>query len=198
MATNLYIENEVVSVKNSRQIRSKYPLNLVGAGVNGNANIAGTLTVNGIVNTGANSGQLRNVVNLTATASVTQAQSGSLITLAPAAAMVVTLPATQVVGTAYDFVVVTSATGSNTLKIITGVGTALLQGAYVSGYATAGAVNVFESLVGTSNISVAMNGTTTGGLVGTQLTFTCLSATLWQVTGINFGSGTMVTAFATS
>jgi hypothetical protein len=34
--------------------------------------------------------------------------------------------------------------------------------------------------------------------VGTQLTFTCLSATLWQVEGTNFTSGTTATPFATS
>lgn len=161
----------------------------------GGITTTGSLTVNGITNTGANSGQLKNIVNLTATTSLTQSQSGSTITLAPAAATVITLPTTPVVGTSFTFVVVTSATGTNTLKIITGSGTQLLQGVITSATTTA---SVFESVIGTSNISVAMNGTTTGGLVGSQLEFTCLSATLWQVFGTNFTSGTTATPFATS
>lgn len=155
----------------------------------------GVVTVGGLVNTGTSSGSLSNVVNLTATTTLTQAQSGSVITLAPAAATVITLPASPSIGTKFTFMVTTAATGSNTLKIITGAGTQLLQGVITSATTTA---SVFESVIATSNISVAMNGTTTGGLVGSQFEFTCLSATLWQVFGTNFTSGTTATPFATS
>lgn len=178
------LENNTPYVKDNKGLITNYPA-VFNAGI----------TTNGIVNTGTSSGTLRNIVNLTATASVTQAQSGSVITLAPAAAMVVTLPTTAVVGTSYTFMVITAATGSNTLKIITGAGTQLLQGVITSATTTA---SVFESVTATSNISVAMNGTTTGGLVGTQLEFTCLSTTLWQVFGTNFTSSTTATPFATS
>lgn len=40
---NLYIENEVETVKLSKQIRSKYPLNLVGTGTNA------LITTNGVI-----------------------------------------------------------------------------------------------------------------------------------------------------
>jgi hypothetical protein len=160
----------------------------------GGINTTGSLTVNGITNTGANSGQLKNVVTVTGTTQLTQAQSGSLIVLNAAAGFTTTLPVTPVVGTSYNFVVATSVT-SSTLKIITGSGTQLLQGVITSATTTA---SVFESVIGSSNISVAMNGTTTGGLVGSQFEFTCLSATLWQVFGTNFTSGTTATPFATS
>ncbi len=182
--------------QNGLRLNSNEPL--VSAGTNtfsGSNTFSAGITTNGITNTGTNSGQLKNVINLTATGSVTQAQSGSTITLAPAAATVITLPVTPVVGTSYTFIVITAATGSNTLKVITGSGTQLLQGVIISATTTA---SVFESVIGSSNISVAMNGTTTGGLVGTQLEFTCLSATLWQVYGTNFTSGTTATPFATS
>lgn len=161
----------------------------------GSATFNAGITTNGITNTGTSSGTLSNVVNLTATGSVTQAQSGSVITLAPAAATVITLPVTPVVGMEYTFIVTTAATGSNTLKIITGSGTQLLQGAITSATTTA---SVFQSVIASSNISVAMNGTTTGGLVGTYLRFTCLSTTLWNVFGTNFTSSTTATPFATS
>jgi hypothetical protein len=42
------------------------------------------------------------------------------------------------------------------------------------------------------------NGTTTGGLLGTWFRFTALSTTQWLVTGIDQGSGTVATPFATS
>jgi hypothetical protein len=178
------IENNFPYVKDNKGITTNYP-----------AIFNGGITTNGIINTGTSTGTVRNIVNLTATATLTQAQSGSVITLAPAAAMIVTTPATPVVGTSYTFMVTTAATGSNTLKIITGAGTQLLQGVITSATTTA---SVFQSVIATSNISVAMNGTTTGGLVGTQLEFTCLSSTLWQVFGTNFTSSTTATPFATS
>lgn len=178
------LENNFPYTKNNKSTVTNYP-----------AVFNGGITTNGIINTGTSTGTVRNIVNLTATATLTQAQSGSVLTLAPAAATVITLPATPVVGTSYTFMVTTAATGSNTLKIITGAGTQLLQGVITSATTTA---SVFESVIGSSNISVAMNGTTTGGLVGTQLEFTCLSATLWQVFGTNFTSSTTTTPFATS
>lgn len=135
------------------------------------------------------------VVALTATNSITQ-PSGTIFTLGTASGFTTTLPA-PVVGYMCTFIVTTSVT-SNSYKIITNTGTVLLQGAYVAGYATVTDVNVFNSVIATSNISFNMNGTTSGGLVGTQISFRCLSSTLWQVEGINMGSGTMVTSFATS
>lgn len=161
------------------------------------ATTLGATTVSSLTNTGASVGSLKTVTNLTAaTAAPTAAQSGTLFTLGRAAGITVTLPA-PVVGLTYEFLVTTSVT-STSYKIITDAGTTLLQGAYVAGYATVGDVNVFESLVATSNISVNMNGTTSGGLVGTLFRFDCLSSTLWNVSGTNFGSGTMVTSFATT
>jgi hypothetical protein len=194
-----------MAISNKNRLLEKYVQVVREDGLNTNKNvnigIAGagstaTLSVGkGGINTTGALNALEPVVNLTATATVTTAQSGSVITLAPAAAMVVTLPATATVGLTYTFVVTTAATGTNTLKIITGAGTQLLQGVITSATTTA---SVFQSVVATSNIAVAMNGTTTGGLVGSQFTFTCLSSTLWQVFGTNFTSGTTATPFSTS
>jgi hypothetical protein len=51
---------------------------------------------------------------------------------------------------------------------------------------------------GSTHLAVSMNGTTTGGILGTQFRVTCLSSTRWAITGINFGSGVVATPFATS
>lgn len=191
------------TLNNRNRLLEKYSQVVREDGLNTNKNVnvgingaSANLWVSGNISTGGTvTGALEGIVNLTATGSVTAAQSGETITLAPAAAMVVTLPVTPIVGLTYTFVVTTAATGSNTLKIITGSAAQLLQGVITSATTTA---SVFESVIATSNISVAMNGTTTGGLVGSQFTFTCLSATLWQVFGTNFTSGTTATPFATS
>ena len=183
MTKNLLAEKYIPVVRLQRGYNSKLPITTTS-----------TVTAAGIVNSGTTLGSLTNIVTLTTTAAVTQAQSGTTFLLNAAAGFTVTLPTVPVIGMHYTFIVTTSVT-SSTLKIITGTAAQLLQGVITSATTTA---SVFESVIGTSNISVAMNGTTTGGLVGTQLEFLCLSATLWQVFGTNFTSGTTATPFATS
>src|SRR5574343_459487 len=122
-----------------------------------------------------------------ATASLSEFDSGSLVLMDRAAGIVFTLPAACKVGTYFDFLVTTSVT-SNSYKVITGAGTELLIGGYMSvDTDTSNAVAVLTS-----------NGTTTGGLIGTSLRFTKLTATQWEVSGMMMGSGIVATAFATS
>lgn len=137
------------------------------------------------------------VTALTATATLTAAQSGGVFTLAPAAATTITLPAAAV-GLNYTFYVTTAATGTNTIKIITTGATTYMQGQDSIAAAGTGSPTVFQSLVSSTNIAFNMNGSTTGGLVGTEIQCTCLTSTLWQVTALNIGSGTLATSFATS
>ena len=162
-------------------------------GINTNlpAVFGGTVTFNG---TQVYNGSKVSPINGSAAGTtITAGQSGSTFLFDTAAGITYTLPA-PVVGQSFKFIVTTSVTSSNH-KVITSAGTVLLQGVITSATTTA---SVFESVIGSSNISVTMNGTTTGGLVGTQLEFTCLSATLFQVFGTNFTSGTTATPFANS
>ena len=140
----------------------------------------------------------RNVISGSgATASLSEAQSGSLCLFDRAAGIVFTLPTTPTPGTYYDFMVVTRIT-SNAAKIITGSGTELLIGNVVNvDTDTSNAVAAWTGN-GSTHISVSMNGTTTGGIQGTKLRFTCLSSTRWFVEGIIAGSGVVATPFATS
>lgn len=138
-----------------------------------------------------NGGRVGAILGSSGNTTVTAAMSGSTLLFDTAAGITYTLPA-PTIGLTYTFVVTTSVTSSNH-KIITNAGTVLLQGLIVSATIVA---SIFESVIGSSNISVTMNGTTTGGLVGTQMELKCLSATLWQVMGTNFSSGTTATAFA--
>jgi hypothetical protein len=132
-----------------------------------------------------------------ATRSLNETESGSLVLFDRAAGIVYTLPTAPKIGTFYDFVITTTIT-SNAAKVITGAGTELLIGGYMNvDTDTSNAVAAFTAN-GSTHVSVSMNGTTTGGILGTKLRFTCLSSTRWMVEGIVQGSGVVATAFATS
>ena len=136
------------------------------------------------------------ISGLGATRTLSVDESGSMVVLDRAAGIVLTLPL-AVPGLTYDFVATTSVT-SNAYKVITGAGTELLIGGYTNvDTDTSNAVAVFTGN-GSTHVSISMNGTTTGGLLGTALRFTCLSTTRWMVEGFVQGSGIVATAFATS
>lgn len=155
----------------------------------GNTAIPGTATLSGAVTQKSNF-----ISGSGATVTLTAAQSGSTILFDRAAGIVYTLPA-PAVGLWFEFVATVSVT-SNAYKIITDAGTTLLIGSIYNAVA-AGTGTTFIGN-GTTHISVSQSGTTTGGLVGTSLVFTCVSSTLWEVQGVTLGSGTVATPFATS
>lgn len=138
----------------------------------------------------------REVVLVTANTTLVAEQSGSLVVLGVASGATVTLPA-PVEG--MQFVIGTSVTRtSNSYKIITDAATTFMVGAYMAGDGTiATSGDVFEAN-GTTIVAVTMDGDTKGGFIGSTLTFTCINATQWYVEGMLIGTGTMVTAFATS
>lgn len=136
------------------------------------------------------------ISGLGATKTLDVLDTGSTVLLDRAAGIVVTLPTAQP-GVTFDFVATTSVT-SNNYKVITGAATELLIGEVISDDTdSSDAVAIFPAN-GSTHIAVTMNGTTTGGLIGTHLRFTCLSATKWLVEGVNKGSGTVATPMATS
>ena len=131
-----------------------------------------------------------------ATRTLSQDESGSTVLFDRAAGIVYTLPLAKP-GVFFDFVITTTIT-SNSAKVITGAATELLIGGYTNvDTDTSNAVAAFTGN-GSTHIAVTQNGTTTGGILGTKLRFTCLSATRWFVEGVVQGSGTVATAFATS
>lgn len=136
------------------------------------------------------------ISDLGATRTLSVDETGSTILLNRAAGIVVTLPL-AIPGLTYDFAVTTSVT-SNAYKVITGAGTELLIGTLASNDTdTSNAMAGFAGN-GSTHVAISMNGTTTGGLAGTKFRFTCLSATRWMVEGVNQGSDTVETPFATS
>ena len=131
--------------------------------------------------------------SITADTTLTASQSGTLFMLGVATGCKVTLPA-GVAGLRYEFLVTTSVT-SNTYDIWTAGATALYGGVETTIVASTG-VQTQYAPNGSSNYKISMNGTTTGGLQGTRIRLTCVSATKWIVEGVNYSSGTVATPFA--
>ena len=115
-----------------------------------------------------------------------------VILLDTAAGSTVTLPAASGTGNVYRFKVSVSVT-SNAHIVKVANATDIMRGTMaVSG--TTG--TVFASLPASD--SVSMNGTTSGGLIGTEITVVDYAAGVFKVSGFSVGSGTIVTPFATA
>lgn len=178
-----YLEDDVPVVRSARAVNSQYPASFPSLTVNGPAYFDEPVV---------------NIPAASAAYAVTAAQSSAWFSLNPSVAQTVTLP-TPVIGATYTFVVQTAATGTNTLKFIVSSGASGPQ--YIQGTdiisTVGGASSIFQGN-GTTHVSFNMNGTTTGGLVGTIVNVTCMSSVLWQFWAQNFGSGSLATSFGTS
>jgi hypothetical protein len=141
-------------------------------------------------------GMHREVVTVTANTTLTAEQSGALVLLGVATGATLTLPA-PAEGMQFDVSVSVSRT-SNSYKIITSGATVFLLGAYMAGDATIATSGDVFTLDGSTHVALTIDGDTKGGLIGGHLRFTCISATQWYVEGLVIGTGTMVTAAATS
>lgn len=178
-------------------------LPVVLSGTSATLAVGGTLTVTGASTftgvstfTAAPAGLKAPVVNLTAaTVTLAASASGTVYTFDKADGVVVTLPAPSV-GIEYTFVVKTTIT-SNSYKVITDAGTTFVMGS-ILGSVDNTAVKVWVGN-GTSHISVIQSAASTnalGGIIGSSITFTCVTSTLWVVTGFTVAGGTPATPFS--
>lgn len=142
-------------------------------------------------------------ITASASAAVTlkKSQSGGSFLFDRASGTSYTLPAPSA-GLWFRFYVsVLQTTGANV--VVTNAATVFLLGALhvFSGEAVTPAVNLGPYQFagnGTTHIKTTTNGTTTGGGAGSWMTYHCLSATQWMVTGIlKSPSGTITTPFST-
>ena len=133
-----------------------------------------------------------------ATKTLTEADDGGTFVFDRAAGCVVTLPTNAPIGWSHEFTFRTSIT-SNSGKVITGAATQFIFGVLISvDTDTTNALAYDQVGNGTTHVAITTNGSTTGGLLYTRFKIVRVSATLWVVEGINFGSGAVVTPFATS
>ena len=135
------------------------------------------------------------VVNLTdATRSATAAESGTLYVF-DGTACTVTLPQAAV-GLQYSFVCGATQSGDAVITTQTADG---LAGVLLSSTV---ALNSTNLAVGTSVVdswaatidTLTLNGTTSGGVVGTRIDVVAVSSTMWAVSGTKVHSGNAVTS----
>ena len=134
-----------------------------------------------------------------ATVQLTRSQSNGLFLFDTATGITYTLP-TAVPGITFTFLATVTVTAAS-YKVITKNATEFLTGAVI-GYNTASsdALLAFNGDNAT-HIAVtqqAASTNATGGQVGSWVTFTCLTATSWQVSGSISAGTTFLTPFATS
>ena len=130
-----------------------------------------------------------------ATRTLLPAESGARFNFDLASGVVYTLPA-PVQGMNFEFYSTVTIT-SNSAKIITNAATVFLLGEVFT-YTTATASGAGFAFNGTTHVACTMNGTTSGGIIGTKVKVVALSATQWMIDGLIVGSGTIVTPAATS
>ena len=123
-------------------------------------------------------------------------ESGSLCILDSAAGVVFTLPV-PVVGMYFEFAVTVNVT-SNLHKVITDSATSFMKGGIIMGDQTVATSGDYFTADGNTHVAIAADGTTKGGLIGERYRLVAMSATVWLITGVCHGAGTLVTPFATS
>jgi hypothetical protein len=145
------------------------------------------------INFQTGAGARRNVLGSSGNLTLTAAQSGSILLFDVVGATAYTLPAIAAadVGITFEFWSTVTATGAHS---VTAAAADLLIGT-VEMAVTGADTEVFHPN-GSSHLILSMNGSTTGGIEGTRLQFTALSATRWGVIGIINTSGAQATPFA--
>ena len=123
----------------------------------------------------------------------TASDSGTTYLLDTAAGSILTLPA-PVAGMKFQVYVSTSVT-SNSHKINTDAATTFIGGAIQMGI-DASATSELQVGDPTSHVTITMNGSTTGGLLGTYIVFEAISSTVWLASGLVVGSGVLATPYA--
>ena len=129
-----------------------------------------------------------------ATRVLTAAESGGTHLWDAATGVSYTLPA-PVVGMVFNFYATVSVT-SNAHAILTDAATTFIGGGLSMGIAATD-TNEFQVGDETSDVTISMNGTTTGGLEGTSIEVVAISSTVWVARNSTVvGSGALATPFA--
>lgn len=137
----------------------------------------------------------REIIETAAATTLTAVQSGALVLMDAAAGYTITLPA-PIIGMQFEFLQTVTQT-SGTQKIITSASTIFLLGEVLT-FTTATASPAGFAFDGSTHVAYASNGTTSGGIIGTRIKVEALSTTVWAITGVVVGSGTIVTPASTS
>jgi hypothetical protein len=115
--------------------------------------------------------------------------AGKIILLDTLTGSIVTLPAATGTGDRYLFLVTLTNTSNNHIIKVANV-TDIMIGSVVVTSSTAATLAGDAATIATADDTITMNGTTTGGAVGTWVELIDTSAGVWTVRGQLAGSGT--------
>lgn len=118
-------------------------------------------------------------------------ETGVMLNFAAPTGLAVTLPTAPADGTYYEITVTKDVT-SNSYDILTGSGDTFSGSLFAM---KSGDYPAFSKPTSTDN-KISMNGSTTGGLVGTNFRLV-YSSRKWIVSGNTYGSGTLASSFST-
>lgn len=132
------------------------------------------------------------VVTLTASATLAaDAYAGKVVAISAAAGLTVTLPAATGSGATYEVIVATTVT-SNSYIIQVANASDVMMGVLAVASDIAGVTCPTTS----TSDTITMNGTTTGGVLGSRVVLTDVAANKWAVSGELVASGTEATPFS--
>ena len=160
-----------------------------------------TLVVKDVKTGATETGQDSNTRQTTAaggTETITRATHlGRIVLLDTASGSVCTLPAAAGTGDTYRFFVSTTVTSnSHIVKVANASDT--MVGMLETATTTGATTNGFCEAAGGTDDTITMNGTTTGGIVGTYIECTDIATNLWLVYGQIIGSGALATSLSAS
>lgn len=118
------------------------------------------------------------------------AHGGVPVALNRAGGITVTLPAATGSGVTFEFIVVTTFTSSGVIKVANS--SDVMMGALTVATDIAGVTCPTTS----TSDTITMNGSTTGGLLGSRVVLTDIAANKWMVSGELVSTGTEATPFS--
>lgn len=131
-------------------------------------------------------------INVTASLTLDEdTHAGTVVNLSAAAGLTVTLPASTGKGAEYTLFVRTTVT-SNNYVIQVANGTDVMQGAV----AVASDIAGVTCPTTTTSDTITMNGSTSGGIIGTTIRLKDVAAGFWSVSGFIVSSGAEATPFS--
>jgi hypothetical protein len=119
--------------------------------------------------------------------------ANNVLNLSAAAGLTITLPASAGTGDMYRFFVLTTVTSNNDIIKVAN-STDVIQGTVDMG--SSGTVVGIVAGTTTTSDTITMNGTTTGGIIGSYIELTDASTGFWQLSGGLVFSGTVATPFS--
>jgi hypothetical protein len=132
------------------------------------------------------------VITLTASTTVNaDAYAGKTVALSAAAGLTVTLPASTGSGASFEFVVAATVTSNSYIIRVANASDVMM-----------GVLGVASDISGvtcpttSTSDTITMNGTTTGGVLGSRVVVIDVAANKWAVSGALVSSGTEATPFS--